>query len=223
MTLLEEYKKRYETTFQGDIGLSRKFMPEVRKILIAILPREIRNNEGTELNGQGSDLTILPSSPTQVGVRIRRTFAAKYDQFTQDDKERTLMSCDLYFLGYANKEETELTSHMVWDGKEYEIKRNSGEIPLAERKQNRKHSLVWFNCYQNLDIKSHCKIFAIQGRIAWCPRQPRLTPVSQEKQISPNILERIEILRAEGQMLSAIASEVEMSVADVAQLLKELR
>jgi hypothetical protein len=163
-TMLDEYKQQYETVFQGDIGFSRKFMPQIQAVLDSItLPKKIRNNEGTELDKQGSDLTVMP---LQIGVRVRRNYARRWDQFTQDDKERQQMSCDVYFLGYANPEETQLVSYMIWNGGEYEQLRDTSAIPMRERIQNFDHSLVYFNCYSNQDIAENCTIYALEGRIA---------------------------------------------------------
>lgn len=163
----EEYKTEFEVMWQADLGLSRKFMSEILSILekIDFQDTVIRNNEGTELDLQGSDLTLLPSRPLQIGVRVRRNYAVKWDQFTQDDKERTAMNCDVYFLGYADEQEERLVSYMVWDGNEYARKRDSGVIPLASRQQNKKHSKVFFNCYRNRDIAENCHIYEIAGNI----------------------------------------------------------
>lgn len=164
----DEYKTEFELVWQGDLEFSRGFMPEIMGILGAIKFQdvEIRNNENTLLDLQGSDLTILPPDPLQIGVRVRRNYALRWDEFTQDDKERRTMSCDVYFLGYADKREEQLVSYMVWDGHEFEVKRNDGTIPLASRQQNKIHSRVYFNCYSNCDIARHCRIYKIYGPIA---------------------------------------------------------
>lgn len=162
--LNERYKEQYEVVFQGDMGFARKMMSQVQEILRnAPLPHPIRDNEGTELNGKGSDLTIMP---LQIGVRVRRNFALRWDEFTQDDKERQKMSCDIYFLGYADRDEERLVGYMVWDGTDYARLRGTGAIPRKSRTQNKKHSRVWFNGYSNRDIAKHCKVYAIAGRIA---------------------------------------------------------
>ena len=152
----DEYKATYELVFQDDISFSRRFMAEIKVILDQCSFGQIRDNEGTELDFKGADLTIMP---LQIGVRVRRQSYKWMDQFTQDDKERMTMSCDIYFLGYANKDEKGLDSYMIWDGKDYATHRDNGDIPVADRKQNTKHSLVWFNCYNNSDIKRFCRIY----------------------------------------------------------------
>lgn len=163
----EEYKAQFEVVWQADLSFSRKFMPEILAILgrINFQDREIRNNEGTELDSRGSDLTILPSRPLQIGVRVRRNYAARWDEFTQDDKERTKMNCDVYFLGYADKQEERLVSYMIWDGNEYAAKRDDDIIPLASRQQNKKHGKVYFNCYRNRDIAKQCHVYYKFGNI----------------------------------------------------------
>jgi hypothetical protein len=162
---LEAYKKKYNVVFTQDVEISRKFMPKVYEILDGInFPKEIRNNEGTELDLRGYDLTI---KPIQLGIRVRRFYAVKWDQFTQDDKERQTMSCDYYFLGYITSDESGLYSFIVFDGKDYEQKRDAEEIPVADRQKNGKHSSVWFNCYRISDIVNHCRIYAKEGNIGF--------------------------------------------------------
>lgn len=168
----EDYKKRYEVAFQGDVKFSQEFMPDIQAILNEInFPKEIQDNMGTELNSHGYDLTI---KPIQIGVRIRRFKYLSYDQFTQDDKERATMTCDYYFFGYADQDETGLVSYMVFDYKDYERQRGerlwgTENIPCVDRRQNKKHSLVYFNCYRNNDILKHCKIYARSGNVAYKP------------------------------------------------------
>lgn len=163
MSTIDEYKQSYSVVFQDDISFSRTFMKEIKAILDSIAFGRIRDNEGTDLDFKGADLTIMP---LQIGVRVRRAQYKQFDQFTQDDKERTKMSCDVYFLGYANKDGTGLDCYMIWDGNDFATKRDAGLIPLIDRKQNQKHSRVWFNCYKNSDIKNQCKVYKIYGNIA---------------------------------------------------------
>jgi hypothetical protein len=167
----KKYKVKYEVIWQNDLSFSRKFMPEILDILGRIDFQDvvIRNNEGTKLDSQGSDLTILPSKSLQIGVRVRRNYAVKWDQFTQDDKERTTMNCDVYFLGYADEEERHLLSYMIWNGNEYAMKRDDGTIPLASREQNERHGRVPFNCYYNSDIAKCCHVYVKVGDIASQP------------------------------------------------------
>jgi len=149
---------QYEIVFQGDLGFSRKMMPHAKAIIEqARLPKCIQDNEGTELDRKkGHDLTIVSLS---IGVRVRRHKYIKYQQFTQDDKERKTMSCDFYFFGYATSDESCLQNYLIFDGKEFEIKRNSGQIPIAARMQNYKHSDVWFNAYDLSDIRKQCTVY----------------------------------------------------------------
>jgi hypothetical protein len=161
----------YELIFQGDVEFSGKFMPTVKAIIGNIdFPKEIQDNAGGgELDLQGYDLTV---KPIQVGVRIRRSKYIRYDQFTQDDKERRIMSCDYYFLGYATRDESELYSYMVFDYKDYESKRDTPDIPCRDRRKNKKHSAVWFNCYANWDIRRHCETYICKGDIG---KKPQMT------------------------------------------------
>lgn len=166
----QEYKDKFEIVFQDDIEFSRRFKAQISRILEEIkLPKQIGDLEGTERDRiQGHDFSV-GSNYTSVGVRVRRFSFQDWDHFTQDDKERNTMACDLYFHGYATPFEDGLYSYVIFDGHDYLRHRDTSRIPLVMRKPNETHSLVWFNCYRNYDIIKHCRIYAQHGDIGWKP------------------------------------------------------
>lgn len=164
---MDDYKAHYEIVFQSDFKLSNQLMDLVKGIIQSLnLPREIRDNVGTELDFEGYDLTI---KPVQIGVRVRRFRWAQRDEFTQDDQERDTMTCDYYFLGYATKDELQLFSYMVFNYADFVSLRSTLAIPLAFRKRNWKHSRVWFSGWRNRDILDHCRIYAQMGNVGRRP------------------------------------------------------
>lgn len=165
---VQDYKDRFSLVFQEDIEFSRIFKPQIIEILKRIpLPRNVQDHEGTELDRiDGHDFS-LRSEHTSVGARVRRFEFQDYDQFSQDDKERHTMSCDLYFLGYAGPLGDELYSYIVFDGHDFLKYKDTEKIPIVARKRNQEHSLVWFSCYRNYDIIQHCKIYVKYGDIGW--------------------------------------------------------
>lgn len=159
--LSNEYRAQYEIVFQGDMSFSKRMMRFVQRILHGILlPMSISDNAGAPPDFVGHDLTI---KPLQIGVRVRRHQFKRYGQFTQDDKERLTMSCDVYFFGYATTGEDGLDSYLVFDGYDYEKHRGTDLIPVRERCENRKHSLVPFNCYDLDDIIGNCEVYAMHN------------------------------------------------------------
>lgn len=164
----QEYKDRFKVVFQDDRQFSRRFNAQISRILDEIkLPKQIDNLEGTERDRiQGHDFSVGVNY-TSVGARVRRFPFQDWDQFTQDDKERNTMACDLYFHGYAMWGENELHSYMIFDGHDYLKHRDTPRIPLIGRRRNKEHSLVWFNCYHNHDIIKHCQVYAKYGDIGW--------------------------------------------------------
>jgi len=131
------------------------------------LPINVQDHEGTELDRIYGEDFSLRSKRTSVGARVRRFTFQDFDQFTQDDKERRITSCDLYFLSYASSAEDELHSYIIFDGHDYLRYRDTEKIPRVARRRNYEHSSVWFNCYRNYDIIQHCRIYAKHGDIGW--------------------------------------------------------
>lgn len=157
----DDYKTKYDFIFGEDLGFAQRLMPEVIRILQSItLPISFKDNMGTAEDSKGHDLT---GQPFHVGVRVRRQKYKHYKQFTQDDKERETMSCDLYFFGYATDDEQSLDSYLIFDGRAFEAGRGTERIPVSARCPNHKHSQVWFNCYDLADIEQHCAIYAQRG------------------------------------------------------------
>lgn len=172
---MDNYKARYEFVFQADSQFSSQLMDLVKEICYPLsLPKEIRDNVGTELDFKGYDLTMT----IQIGVRLRRFKWAQRDEFTQDDKERDTMTCDCYFLGYAAKDESQLFSYMIFNYADFVSLRNTPAIPLALRKQNWEHSRVWFSGWRNRDILNQCRIYASMGNIG---RRPGLSKFEETK------------------------------------------
>ena len=113
MDIDDSYKEKYELVFHDDLGFSRRMMPYVQKILeTTTFPKRIQNNEGTELDLKGHDLTL---KPLQIGVRIRRSKYKKFDDFTEDFKEAREMEDDYYFFGYAYGDESGLSSYIIFN------------------------------------------------------------------------------------------------------------
>jgi len=138
-------------------------MPHVQKVLNGTtFPKRIQNNEGTELDFKGHDLTL---NPLQIGVRIRRAKWIKKDDFTEDFKEARQMEDDYYFFGYAYGDESGLYSYIIFDHHDFR-KARENELLRWKKEKNQKHSSVPFLCYPLYDITQHCKIIAKQGKIA---------------------------------------------------------
>ena len=164
----DEYKKAYEIPFIRDVKFSGKFLPTVKEIIDKVnIPTRLRDNVGTPLDMKGYDVTL---KPIQIGLRIRRYKYLNYNEFTQDDKEKTKMDCDYYFLGYATYESShdpnrnDLTAYILFDYPDFKNER-SNKITLKSRQKNWAGSLVWFSCYSLCDIEKYCKIYAKMGSI----------------------------------------------------------
>jgi len=156
------YTDKYNIVWGKDMSFSRKMMPQVKTLLDANrFPKKIKDNEGTALDLKGYDLTI---KPLQIGVRIRRYNFNSYDEFTEDDKEKNTMNADYYFFGYANMDETDLYSYIIFNHHDFAEKR---EQLKTDRQQNRKHSSVLFTCYSLYKISKLCEIITLKGNIAF--------------------------------------------------------
>ena len=168
--MMEAYKEKYNIIWNEDLGFSQKFMPQVKQRLDETkLPKQIRDNQGTELDFQGHDLTI---KPLNIGVRIRRHVYHKYDDFTEDEKERATMADDVYFLGFAYADESGLKSYIIFDHPDFRKARDNNELTW-QKKKNDKHSQVSFYCYSLKDIKEKCRIYNIKEPIGWIQNNKR--------------------------------------------------
>lgn len=164
----QKYKNRFEIIFQADIEFSRRFNAQISRILDEIiLPKQIDNLEGTERDRiQGHDFSV-GLKYNSAGGRVRRFAFQDWDHFTQDDKEKNTMACDLYVHAYAMPLGDELHSYMVFDGHDFLKYRDTSKIPMVGRRRNEEHSLVWFSCYRNYDIVKNCRIYVRHGDIGW--------------------------------------------------------
>ncbi len=161
--LTDDYKKKFDPIFAADSQFSKRLMEQVIRILDHLdLPKNIRDNCGTVEDFKGHDLTI---PPIQIGVRIRRYNYIRWDEFTQDDKERDTMGCDVYFMGYATEDEKSLYSYIVFNYHDFKSVRSTPVCPLADRRPNTEHSLVMFSAWRNRDIIDSCRIYAKHGTI----------------------------------------------------------
>lgn len=159
----DDYIKEFDAIFHKDSQFSKSIMKQVAQILHSLnLPKDIQDNCGTAEDFKGHDLTI---KPLQIGVRVRRYGYVHYDEFTQDDKERDTMNCDLYFMGYAEQDEQSLHSYMVFNYSDFKMVRSTPACPRADRKQNYEHSLVWFDAWRNRDILDSCHVYDFRGTI----------------------------------------------------------
>ena len=172
-----DYIDKYNIVWTKDLTFSRKLMVPVKTILDKIrFPKKIRDNEGTALDLKGYDLTI---PPLQIGVRIRRYDFNAFDEFTEDDKEKNTMNADYYFFGYANKDETDLYSYIIFNHHDFAEKRRELE---TNRQENKKHSAVPFTCYSLWKISNLCEIIALKGNIAFKSEQKQNTKKGHQKQ-----------------------------------------
>jgi len=157
------------TIWNDDLELSRKHMNQIIKNLQRLFtPTEIINNEGTELDKQGHDLTLAYENGTtrSVGVRVRRREKKHWDDFTKDHKEITQMECDVYWYGYESKNRKYVSDYLVFDHKDFVRGVELGLIvPIT--KQNKKHSNVKFDGYPLYQITEYCKVYEIKGKIGW--------------------------------------------------------
>ncbi len=163
--LSDDYEAKFNLVFQGDVAFSRKFNPEIREFLVGIVtPKKIVDNFWTPKDREGKDFTI--TSHHEIGARIRRARYQHLDDFTEDDKERDTQTPDIEVFGYATPDESKLNSLIVFDHRDFRKARNAGFL-RTQRRQNRKHSLVWFTAYPVWDIKKHCRIYGGFGSIGW--------------------------------------------------------
>ena len=150
--------------FHDDLGFSRRMMYFVQKILeTTTFPKRIQNNEGTELDFKGHDLTL---NPLQIGVRIRRGKYKKFDDFTEDFKEAREMEDDYYFFGYAYDDESGLSSYIIFDHNDFRKARDN-DLLRHRKRNNEEHSGVPFFCYPLYDIFKNCNVIKKQGKIAY--------------------------------------------------------
>ncbi len=162
--LSDDYKAKYELVFQGDVAFSRKFNDEINEFIEGVaLPKKPVNNFWTPKDLQGSDLS---TTGLEIGVRIRRAKYRRFEDFTEDDKERDTQTPDIEVFGYASPDESKLNSLIVFDHRDFRKARNAGLL-RTQRRQNRKHSGVWFTSYPIWDIKNHCTIYGFFGTIGW--------------------------------------------------------
>jgi len=112
---------------------------------------------------KGSDITI---KPIEVAIRTRRYGNISFDQFTEDDKEKNTMKCDIYFMGYATEDENDLYSEIIFDHNDFRRIRDSG-LFTVERHGQSTHSKVAFNCYYISEIIKYCRIYHKKGNIGW--------------------------------------------------------
>lgn len=152
----------YDAWWEKDSSFSEKMMPQVKKILDTIeFPKRIQDNVGTHLDLKGYDLTI---KPLQIGVRLRRYRYKKFDEFTEDDKEKDTMTSDYYFFGYATPNEEDVYSYLLFNHKDFEKHRSEYKI---SRQRNEEHSDRWFTTYPLYSIYETCQIIGLKGPIAW--------------------------------------------------------
>ena len=174
--LSDDYKERYELRWNEDKAFSQQFMPRIKETLNeTTLPKKIKNNVGTESDLKGHDLTV---EPLQIGVRIRRFDYKKYDDFTEDDKERNTMEDDVYFFGYSHTDESGLHSYIIFDHHNFRKSRDSNLLRTL-RKQNKEHGVAWFTCYPIYDIIKYCKIYGKYRQIGWKIQRKRYTKPTQ--------------------------------------------
>ena len=163
----DDYKRAYEYRWIIDTDFSEQLKPKIIDIIKQIpLPRNVQDNIGTEDDKRkGYDLTINPL-PTQVAVRIRRNKYKNYDEFTEDDKERDTMKPDVYFFCYATLDENDIESLLYFNHRDFRKAREK-KLFTETRKQNSKHSKVWFTGYPLSEINKYCATYARKGKIAW--------------------------------------------------------
>lgn len=155
--------------WDGDLGLSRKHMPQITKNLQRLFnPTEIIDNEGTELDKQGHDLTLLYENGDthSVGVRVRRRDKKHYDDFTKDTKEIAQMECDFYWYGYESPNRKYVSDYLVFNHKDF-INAVNSDLITSTNEQNYKHSNVPFKAYPLYQIIENCKIYDKNGIIGW--------------------------------------------------------
>ena len=160
----DKYKETYETIWHTDLKFSENLKKNILGIIDTVnLPKNFKDNLGTEDDLKGRDITI---NPIQIGIRTRRFSFYGFDQFTEDDKERDTMKCDIYFFGYATDDEKDLYSCIIFDHNDFRQARDSGSFNI-ERSSQRKHSQVVFTSYYISEIIEHCKIYYKKGNIGF--------------------------------------------------------
>ena len=160
----DKYKATYETTWKTDLRFSENLKKKILEIIDTInLPKNFKDNLGTDDDLKGRDITI---KPIQIGIRTRRFSYYGFDQFTEDDKERDTMKCDIYFFGYATDDENDLYSCIIFDHNDFRRARDAVLFTI-ERSSQRKHSQVVFTSYYISEIIEHCKIYHKKGKIGF--------------------------------------------------------
>jgi len=149
----------------SDLELSNKFMPLVIDILKRFFSfNSLTDNQGTEKDRQGKDITLINGNEKiNIGVRIRRwcnpekpkIIYHKYDEYTEDDKERDTMTCDWHFYAYVNEKYTDFYSWILFDHSDF-VEGKKNKLLLVGREKNQDHSTVCFSTYPLCLIKKYC-------------------------------------------------------------------
>uniref|UniRef100_A0A6M3MCR9 Uncharacterized protein n=1 Tax=viral metagenome TaxID=1070528 RepID=A0A6M3MCR9_9ZZZZ len=168
--LTKEYIDEYDEIWKESLHFSRILMPEIKKHLSLFTGcTKITDNEGTEIDkNEGKDITcIMPFEDNLTfGVRVRSYKHKKFDEYTEDDKERDNHNPDFHFYGYADRHNKKLYSFIIFHHGEFINGKKTKKIWISDRRQNEKYSKVWFTCYPLRQIAENCYSFRY-GKIGW--------------------------------------------------------
>jgi hypothetical protein len=165
-----------DTWFPPDIDLARAFMPLTTEYLAQVIKFDKwEDNENTQLDKEGMDISLIRDKATihTIGVRVRRYRSIhnpkiiyhKYDDYTEDDKERDTMTCDWHFYAYLNEKHDNFLSAILFLHDDF-IRAKKENKFTTKRYKNKNHSDRWFTCYPFSQIKQYC-VHRIWGKIGY--------------------------------------------------------